>query len=199
VDRSRIANRYHTALVVLHWLSAVLILAMLAVGFLVLERMSNADPAKVVVLGLHMGLGIFIVALMVLRFVVRESTARPARADSGHPVIDVIGSIAHYVNYAAVILTALAGLTLALSAGLIGIVFQRSGEPLPPDFESYPALGVHALMAAILTFLIAIHIAAALWHQFIVRSHIFRRLGLGPRVVGAVDATAGPVPRGPRG
>ena len=57
------ASRYHPLLVALHWLLAVLILAALAVGFLALANMPNADPAKIAVLRWHMAGGMLILAL----------------------------------------------------------------------------------------------------------------------------------------
>src|ERR1700737_685980 len=39
-----LVSRYHPLLVLLHWLLAVLIVAMLCIGFMVLEPMPNVDP-----------------------------------------------------------------------------------------------------------------------------------------------------------
>jgi cytochrome b561 len=45
-----LVSRYHPLLVLLHWLLAVLIVAMLCIGFIVLEPMSNIDPQKIGIL-----------------------------------------------------------------------------------------------------------------------------------------------------
>ena len=45
--------RYHAALVTLHWISALLIMAALASGFLVLDTMPNSAPQKVPLLFWH--------------------------------------------------------------------------------------------------------------------------------------------------
>jgi len=72
--------------VILHWLLAVLILAALAVGFFGLARWKtpireDRRPA------LHMAGGMLILALMIVRFVVRLGTARPAPANRLAPVV----------------------------------------------------------------------------------------------------------------
>jgi len=53
------------------------------------------------------------------------------------------------------------GDTTAILAGLHESVFQRSGDPLPPDFTAYPSFIAHAAHAVLLG-LIALHPAAAL-------------------------------------
>jgi cytochrome b561 len=56
--------RYHTALVVLHWLLAVMLIVALAMGALVLDKTPNASPEKIDALRGHMIAGIAILLLM---------------------------------------------------------------------------------------------------------------------------------------
>jgi cytochrome b561 len=51
-----------------------------AAGFFVLAAMPNSDPQKIRVLLVHMAAGMTILALMVVRFIVRMLTSRPAPA-----------------------------------------------------------------------------------------------------------------------
>ena len=69
-------TRYHPLLVTLHWLLAFLIIAALLAGFFLLARMPNSDPQKIRVLLVHMAAGMTILALMVVRFIVRMLTSR---------------------------------------------------------------------------------------------------------------------------
>ena len=78
-------SRYQRVLVILHWLQAALILNELVGGFVVLEPTPNADPQKINALKSHMGGGMLILALTVLRFVVRLATSHPAAARLGLP------------------------------------------------------------------------------------------------------------------
>src|ERR1700682_1623559 len=105
-----LVSRYHPLLVMLHWLLAVLILAMLGAGFLLLAAMPNTDPQKIGILLIHMSLGMFILVLMAIRFILRVSTARPADATTGHPVLDRIAPVTHYGFYVLVFLMAATGL-----------------------------------------------------------------------------------------
>src|SRR5260370_18876149 len=124
-------SRYHPVLVSLHWLLAVLILAALAVGFFVLAAMENADPCKIAVLRGHMAGGMLILALMILRFIVRLLPARPAPPNRLPPLV-------HYGFYLLVVVMAGAGLATAPAAGLPGVRVAGSGAPPPKSFAAHP-------------------------------------------------------------
>lgn len=166
------ASRYHPLLVALHWLLAVLILAALAVGFFVLAAMPNAQPAKIAVLRWHMAGGMLILALMLVRFVVRLLTAKPAPANR-------LASIVHYGFYLLVVLMVGTGFATGLLAGLPEIVFAQSGAPLPESFAAYPTFQAHFWLATLLAALVVLHVVAALYHQLVRRDGLLRRMGFG--------------------
>lgn len=178
-------TRYHPALVALHWLVAGLILALLAMGFLKLANMSNADPGKIAILRAHMAGGITVLALMIVRFVVRHRTARPAPILGGGRLRTGATAAVHSGFYLLVPLVAVTGLVTARLAGLPAIVFGGSGAPLPASFDIYPSFAAHALLATLLAATIAVHAAAACYHRFIERQPIFGRMWFGRRGPGA--------------
>ena len=139
-------SRYHPLLVTLHWLLAVLIIATLVVGFFLLAAMPNSEPQKISVLRVHMAVGMLILALMVIRFIVRTLTARPEKATTGYPLLDRIAPITHYGFYVLVLLMVGSGYTTAILAGLPAIVFGGSGAPLPPTFKIYPSFVAHGIL-----------------------------------------------------
>jgi cytochrome b561 len=47
----------------------------------------------------------------------------------------------------------------------------------------FPTFRAHAVLAALLTILIAAHIAAALYHQFVLKDGLFRRIWFGERTI----------------
>lgn len=175
-------SRYHPLLVTLHWLLAVLIIAALFVGFFLLAKMPNANPHKIRILLVHMSVGMLILALMVIRFIVRMLTAKPAAAATGSPLLDRMAPVIHYGFYLLVLLMVASGYATAILAGLNKSVFQHSGDPLPPSFEAYPSFAAHGYLAALLAAFIALHVVAALFHQFVRKDHLFRRMLFGKRV-----------------
>jgi cytochrome b561 len=82
-------SRYHPLLVALHWLLALLVIASMTIGFFLLPAMSNSDPRKLNILMLHMAGGMLILALTMIRLVVRLRTRRPAELTTGYPSLDL--------------------------------------------------------------------------------------------------------------
>jgi cytochrome b561 len=174
-------SRYHPLLVTLHWLLAVLIVAMLCVGFFLGAGMPNDDPQKIGVLLLHMAGGMLILALMAVRLIVRLRTSRLPKATTGHPLLDRLAPVTHYGFYVLVLLMVATGYATAILAGLNRSVFQGSGDPLPPDFAVYPTFVAHATLAAVLAGFVILHVLAALFHQFVLKDGLFGRMLFGQR------------------
>jgi cytochrome b561 len=175
-----LASRYQPALVALHWLLTLMIIGLLCLGFFVLANMPNSDPKKLDILVWHMAGGMFVFVLMILRVVIRRWSARPAMAVTGSPLLDRLASIAHISFYLIVFLMIATGWT---TGWLISGVFQPHGEPLPDSFAVFPTFRAHAALATLLAILIVVHIAAALYHQFVLKDGLFRRMWFGERTI----------------
>jgi cytochrome b561 len=60
-------------------------------------------------------------------------------------------------------------------------VFQGSGDPLAPCFAVYPTFVAHGCIATLLVGFIEAHVLAALYHQFVKKDSLFRRMFFGRR------------------
>lgn len=169
--------RYHPILVVIHWVSALLVILMLLVGMFSLKQMPNTG-SKITPLAIHMATGITILLLTALRVVVRLSTRLPAPARSGSAFLDMVGRATHVLLYAGLIGMGISGLGVASQAGLFESVFQRTGAPLPQDFFAFPARFGHGYLALALLALTGLHVAAAFYHQFLRRDNLLARMSL---------------------
>jgi len=176
--------RYHPLLVALHWLMALLILVALAAGGLVLANMPDDSPDKVAGLGGHMIFGMAIGVLLVLRFVTRLRSAHPPRAAAGNVMLDRIGVWTHWAFYELIAGMVLTGLAMAFGAGLFPIVYGGAAETVPPGLQDLPQRAAHGLIATALVALIVLHLAAALWHQFVRKDGLLRRMWFGKRSAG---------------
>jgi cytochrome b561 len=173
--------RYHPAIVVLHWLTALMIIGLLVVGTVVLEDMSNSDPAKVQVLMFHMIGGMVVLVLMVVRIGFRWGTAAPPKATTGNAFLDRAAGWAHVTLYVLVITMSVSGFAFSRMAGLPDIVFGGSGAPLPDSFDVSWPRAVHGIVASLLMALILLHVAAAVWHQWGRKDRLMSRMTLGDR------------------
>jgi cytochrome b561 len=185
-----LVSRYHPLLVALHWILAVLIIAALALGALVMVKMPNTDPMKLEALRSHMIGGTLILVLMLVRLVVRIRTEHPAPPSTGMRVLDRLAWVSHRMLYAAVIGMAVSGLIMALQTGLPGILF--GGSTLPADFWVYPIRSVHYVISRVLMAVITLHIVGALYHTLLLRDGLLRRMFFGRRVVAKTDFPQAP-------
>jgi len=179
-----VASRYQPVLVALHWLVALMIIGLLCLGFFVLANMPNSDPKKLDILVWHMTGGMVVLVLMIPRLIIRIWSARPAKAATGSPLLDRLAPIAHDSLYVIVFLMIATGWT---TGWLISSVFQPNGPPLPDTFGVFPTFRAHAVLAALLAFLIVAHVAAALYHQVVLKDGLFRRMWFGERTIIATD------------
>jgi cytochrome b561 len=91
--------------------------------------------------------------------------------------------------YVLVVAQACSGLTMALQAGLPDILFGGHGA-LPADFWVFPVRSVHYVISRLLMALIALHVSAALYHAFVLRDGLLRRMWFGRRVPQAPGSVA---------
>lgn len=173
-------SRYHPLLVLLHWLLAFLITGALFFGAAVLAHTANANPAKIEMLQKHMGAGVAILVLMLVRLLVRSRTTHPASASAGNPWLDRVAWVSHRLLYVAVLGQAGSGVIMALQTRLPQIVYGHQGT-LPADFWVFPIRYAHYGFSRLLIALIALHIVGALYHTFVVRDRLLRRMGFGRR------------------
>jgi cytochrome b561 len=183
-------QRYHPLLVALHWLMALMIPVALAAGGLVLANMPPDSPDKVAGLGGHMIFGTAIGVLLILRLVTRARSTHPPPAETGNAPLDRVGRWTHLGFYGLIAGMVLTGLATALGAGLVPIVYGGAAETLPPDLGTMPTRIAHGLIAAVLVALIALHVVVALYHHFMLKDGLLRRMWFGTRSAGAASRTA---------
>ncbi|NQZ29986.1 MAG: cytochrome b/b6 domain-containing protein [Oceanospirillaceae bacterium] len=175
-------KNYHPLLVTLHWLLAVMILVGLVMGGSVLSATANSNPDKIFFLKMHMSAGLVILIFMLIRLGVRFATKSPPPADIGNNLLNKLGAITHYLLYLIVILMSASGLAIAASAGLFEIVFGTSSAILPVNFDEFPPRAAHGIISKILMLLIAGHIGAFLYHQYIRKDKLLSRMWFGKRM-----------------
>jgi cytochrome b561 len=148
--------------------------------------MANTNPAKLAALRLHMTGGTLILILMSLRLILRRFTLRPPQAKTGRSLLDRLGRFSHTAFYGFVIAMTLSGLTMAVQTGVIRLV-AGGHPPMPPDFWAFPIRTVHYVISRVLMGLIALHLAAVVYHTFIRRDHLLRRMGFTGRAIERVS------------
>ena len=171
-------RRYHPALVALHWALAFCLIGLLIAGSTLLAPVANDDPAKLMSFRMHMALGGITLILLVARVIVRLATRTPPRLPTGNALLDRLAPLTHGLLYILPLAMIFSGIVFARASNLPDAVFGSG--PMPESF-THPARAVHGIASTLLMALIALHIAAALWHQFFRRDGIMTRMWFGAR------------------
>jgi len=164
---------------IIHWTMMVLILAMLFVG---VGMVSSVGPAYPALLQLHRPIGIAILALVVLRLVVRLATGAPPLPADLDPMQRFAAKSSHILLYAAMFAMPLIGWGM-LSAGGYPVELSKTlilPPILPHDLKLYAVLRcLHTAVGLAFFALILVHLAAALMHGLIRRDGVLQSMTFG--------------------
>ncbi len=170
--------KYNNIQVILHWITALLVIFMLVMGEFVLSKIPNSSLEKPDALKGHMIIGGSLLILTLIRIIWRRMSAQPAHADTGNKLLDKLAVAAHFALNILTLLVAISGIGIAIQAGLPDIVFGGQGV-LPETFHDLLPRKAHGLLTKLLMFLVVIHVVGALYHQFIVKDNLFKRMWFG--------------------
>ena len=170
-------------IVVLHWLT-VACLCLAAALVLVRDELDGRAVRQWLLEG-HRHFGLFVLALFFVRAVVRIRQGRlPEQGKPQALPIRLLAALTHLILYA--LLLALPLLGWALSDAL-GKPVHLFGLTLPAlvqaDDDLADQLGAwHVDAAWTLLAVIVLHVGAALWHHFVLRDGVLRRMAPGRRL-----------------
>lgn len=165
-------EKYGGVAIALHWATAVLIVILLVSGF---RAAATIDPIqKAAILRAHAPLGIAVLVLTLARLGWLLVDGKPAPV-AGMPRLQRIAAKAvHLLLYVAVVLMAATGIGMFLLSGAGKVVFGAGGAL--PDFWQYQPRLEHFIAARVLIGLLVLHIGAALYHHFVARDGLIRRM-----------------------
>lgn len=162
--------------IALHWLTALLILGLAAVGLIMTELPTS--PLKMQIYGLHKSFGLTVLALTVLRLSWRMLAGTPEAIPAPKAQL-VVAKTVHGLMYGLLFAIPLSG-WLYNSAS--GFPLRWFGMPLPKLFTGFnPAIkqvahALHENLFYALALLLLLHAGAALWHHYIKRDNLLKRM-----------------------
>jgi cytochrome b561 len=158
-----------------HWLIAILVICMLIFGFF-LDDIPKAYQG--IAYNTHKLTGLTILSLMLLRLFWMLTNVKPALPAGTKPWERIAEHVVHWSLYLTIICMPIAGWIGSVAAGHP----PRLGETqlaLPIDKNEAlenTAFDVHNTLAFIIIALVTIHVLAALFHHFIKRDNVLRRM-----------------------
>ena len=160
---------------ILHWIMAVLIIAMLFIGVAMVSSLSDYDR----LVSIHKPIGILILVLAALRLVNRL-VFPPPPLPGGMPIpLRVSAEASHWLLYALMFAQPLVGWAMLSAAGYpIALIGAFHLPPIVPhDMALYAFLRpLHSVLAFALFATFLLHLAAALTHALIFRDGVFKSM-----------------------
>ena len=160
-DRVGAVRGYSIYQIGLHWLIAALVFVQLIFGESMTEFMEAAEEGEPVpalesnLADMHYYFGIAILALVAVRLALRlkNGTPPPPEASSA---IEIAGKISHWLFYA-----------LLVAVPITGLLGYYLGDPYGE---------IHTFAKPVFIGLIALHVAASLYHQFWLQDGLLMRM-----------------------
>ncbi len=152
---------YSKLQILLHWVIVVLVAIQyvfheaIVDAYDAIERGVTQDPTLMV--RSHVIGGLLILVLMALRIFLRWTKGAPDLPEEEHPLLKLAAKATHGLFYLLLVLLPVSG-----AVAWFGMV--------------EPAAEAHEIMRAVLMLLILLHIAAALMHQFYLKTDLMKRM-----------------------
>lgn len=175
---------YSLPLRLIHWLMALIMITMIIAGIL----MATGDlwggkfpPLRGQLFDYHRGMGFVLLILVIVRIITKRMTTPPSPLPSSMPSWQTAAAhINHMLLYAALITQPLLGWYGTNVWGVKNIpIFGLF--TLPTLAAKDRALGnqlleIHAYMGLFITFLVVVHIGAALMHHYVKKDDVLSRM-----------------------
>lgn len=170
-------SRYGALALGLHWLIALLVLAMLALGWYMTDL--PLGPDKIKIYNLHKSFGVVILLLMLLRLGWRLISPPPP-LPAGMPGLERLAAkTSHLLLYLMLFAQPVIGLLHSAAANFPVVVFGTITLPAligPSEPLKNFLAGLHGWLAVAILVLVLVHAAAALRHHLILKDDILRRM-----------------------
>lgn len=154
-------NTYSKKQIILHWVVFVLIAMQFIMHEGIEKLWDKIEQGQSFVMtpaaGAHLGGGMLVFSLMVWRFVLRRKHGVPEEPQSMSKLMRLGATLAHWAFYILILLIVASGMSAWFG-------------------QILPAAEAHEAMTGALFFLIIGHALAALYHHFVVKDDVLKRM-----------------------
>lgn len=178
------AEKYGAVAKTLHWLIALMIFAMIGLGLYMGEL--PRGPQQYEIIQLHKSTGLLLLALVVLRILWRLTNPQPPLPLTTKGYEKGLAHLVHFLLYVAMIVFPMSGwIMISASDFPTGEVYGLFTIPdlIGTDREIGNIAGeVHETMLWVIAALLALHIVGALFHHFVRKDDVLRRMSPGAKL-----------------
>lgn len=163
-----------------HWLLFLMLTFMIAAGNFLASMPKG--PEKLQAAGMHKSFGLVVLALILLRLVWRLVNGTPKDPEGTPAVQNLMAHAMHWALYVLMFAQPLAGILMSQAAGYPVSFFGLFELPVLLDKD--PSLAqffrsAHGTVWILLVLAVIGHAGAALYHHFVVKDDVLKRMGFG--------------------
>lgn len=171
------SHQYTATAKSLHWLMAVMLFGLLALGLYMTDL--PLSPEKLKLYSWHKWAGVTVFLLLLFRLLWRIKNPPPPLPESMPKALQLVAHAGHFGLYALMFAIPLSGWLMSSAKGFQTVYFGVL--PIPDLIEKNKELGhllaeVHETLSWLFIILLVGHIAAALKHHFIDKDDILIRM-----------------------
>ena len=171
-------TRYDRVAQALHWLTALLMFAILPIAWH-MTLLARDNPQRETWYTVHKSIGITVLALAVLRLVWRGLHPPPPLPDTMSKIEDGAAVVSHWLLYIALLAMPISGYLISAAGGhavsYFGLFEIPNVVPQSPAV-SHAGATVHILGQWAVYGLIVLHLVATVWHIVVRRDGILDRM-----------------------
>lgn len=180
---SETTSAYHPLLRRIHWITAVLFIVAMLIGFYCGLQPPGTSPRREL-LEVHKSLGETLFLLAVLRLMVRAATTAPAEPSSFGPWVRLAARLNHWALYFILFAMPVTGYLFSSAGGYsLRYVWTFSWPRLLLNDQAAVRIGEtsHGLLAWFVYAVVILHVAATFWHVLVKKDETLSRMWPGAR------------------
>ena len=157
-----------------HWLTAAGLIVQIPLGFYLVDL--DFDQTRVDIENYHILFGLIIFYATLIRLIFKLLTPAPDFKDNAFPGQKILAKLNHFFLYFALLSIVISGILKKLFNGESLVVFFKEIN-LTYNYElSEQFYSIHISANYILIGLISLHILAVLFHKFLLKENILKRI-----------------------
>ncbi len=168
-------KQYSTRIAIIHWLTLFLFIAAVYLGH-TLDEIEVAKD-KMSLYPAHFIIGDLVLVLTLIRAYFLRKDGKLAPVEGGSAIANKVASGIHHLLYLLLIALPVTGMIMITTTGLVEALKLNDASKLP-DLEKFTIHEVHGTLVTILVLTIGLHALAALYHQFILKDNLIRRMAI---------------------
>ncbi|MDH6234128.1 cytochrome b561 [Mesorhizobium soli] len=172
------STTYAPAQKALHWMIFLLVIGLYGLTYGE-DFFPRGDPGRATIWWLHISFGLLLAALVAVRVAMRLRRGAPSLPAAMSEMEQKLAHVAHLLLYALLVIIPVVGIFLTWFRGDALTFFGLFTIPSPvtPDRDTAGIIReAHSLCANLILIVVGVHAAAALWHHFIRKDEVLRRM-----------------------